>query len=146
LGALRRSVLGAIKATQNVNEKLEFIRKALQQTPSAPLAWSDQINTMQNEVDDLQRKLVGDKTISERNGNQPPSISDRVEIIVSDQWRSTSAPTETQEENYRIAGELFEPQLARLKKLVEVDLKSLETEMEQAGAPWTPGRLPEWKK
>jgi photosystem II stability/assembly factor-like uncharacterized protein len=146
LGALRRSVLGAIKATQNVIEKLEFIRKALQQTPSAPLAWSDQVNTMQNEVDDLQRKLVGDKTISERNGNQPPSISDRVEIIVGDQWRSTSAPTETQEENYRIAGELFEPQLARLKKLVEVDLKSLETEMEQAGAPWTPGRLPEWKK
>jgi hypothetical protein len=26
-----------------------------------------------------------------------------------------------------------------------VDLAKLEKEMEAAGAPWTPGRLPEWQ-
>jgi len=33
-----------------------------------------------------------------------------------------------------------------LKKLIEADLKKLEEEMEKAGTPWTPGRIPIWKK
>jgi hypothetical protein len=49
-------------------------------------------------------------------------------------------------DQYGIAGKEFEPQLAKLKKLIEVDLKKLEKAMEEAGAPWTPGRIPVWKK
>jgi hypothetical protein len=33
-----------------------------------------------------------------------------------------------------------------LKELVEVDLKGIETTLERLGAPWTPGRVPEWKQ
>jgi hypothetical protein len=29
---------------------------------------------------------------------------------------------------------------------MEVDLKKLEKALDVAGAPWTPGRLPEWKE
>jgi hypothetical protein len=29
--------------------------------------------------------------------------------------------------------------------LIEGDLARLEKQMETAGAPWTPGRIPEWK-
>ena len=29
--------------------------------------------------------------------------------------------------------------------LIEEDLKNLEDKMEQSGAPWTPGRVPNWK-
>jgi len=29
--------------------------------------------------------------------------------------------------------------------LIETDLARLEKQMEIAGAPWTPGRIPEWK-
>jgi len=34
---------------------------------------------------------------------------------------------------------------SQVKQMIEVDLKTLESGMEAAGAPWTPGRLPEWK-
>jgi hypothetical protein len=34
--------------------------------------------------------------------------------------------------------------LSRMKQLIEVDLKNLEKAMEDVGAPWTPGRIPEW--
>jgi hypothetical protein len=44
------------------------------------------------------------------------------------------------------ASEEFSPVLARLKELVEVDLKGIETTLERLGAPWTPGRVPEWKQ
>jgi hypothetical protein len=36
--------------------------------------------------------------------------------------------------------------LEKLRQLVEKDLKKLEEEMEAVGAPWTPGRIPKWKK
>jgi len=32
-----------------------------------------------------------------------------------------------------------------LRTLVEVDLTRLEKSMEEAGAPHTPGRIPEWR-
>ena len=35
--------------------------------------------------------------------------------------------------------------LGRLRPLIEGDLARLEKAMEAAGAPWTPGRIPEWK-
>jgi hypothetical protein len=45
-----------------------------------------------------------------------------------------------------IAGDEFTEVLTGLRQLVEVDLRALEGAMEQAGAPWTPGRLPAWTK
>jgi len=32
-----------------------------------------------------------------------------------------------------------------LRQLIEVDLTRLEKQLEAAGAPWTPGRIPEWR-
>jgi hypothetical protein len=58
---------------------------------------------------------------------------------------STSRPTQTQTDHYAIAAQDFEQTLAQLRALVEGDLAKLEKAMEAAGAPWTPGRIPEWK-
>ena len=60
-------------------------------------------------------------------------------------WGTMLAPTRTQEDAYRYAGQEFAPVLASLRQLVEVDLKRLEDQLESAGAPWTPGRVPRWQ-
>jgi hypothetical protein len=73
-----------------------------------------------------------------------PSIGDRVNTIMDDERLSTSPPTQTHITNYQIASEDFTRALAELKQLTEVDLAQLERDMEAAGAPWTPGRLPVW--
>ena len=75
----------------------------------------------------------------------PPSISQRVNRIVSSQWDTTSAPTTTNIKDYQWAAEAFATELDRLQKLSS-DLDAFEAELEAAGAPWTPGRLPEWEK
>jgi hypothetical protein len=46
---------------------------------------------------------------------------------------------------YAAAAQEFEQTLAQLRQLIEGDLARLEKQMEAAGAPWTPGRIPEWK-
>ena len=42
----------------------------------------------------------------------------------------------------RVQGEI--PENADLKTLVDTDLAALESKLDEAGAPWTPGRFPTW--
>jgi hypothetical protein len=77
--------------------------------------------------------------------NTPPSTSERVAYIVGSQRMSIASPTQTQVNQYKVAAQEFEAVLVQLHQLIEVDLAKLEKQLEAAGAPWTPGRIPEWK-
>jgi len=143
---LSRAVQGAVEAANELADRIAHIKQALHQTPAASAELMEQALALESQIQEIRRALTGDRTISRRYGNQPPSISNRVSSVVRGHWRSTSAPTQTMRDQYRIAGEEFEPQLEKLRKLIEVDLKNLEKAMEEAGAPWTPGRVPKWKK
>jgi hypothetical protein len=59
---------------------------------------------------------------------------------------STSPPTQTHRDAYTIAGRELDIELGKLRMLIEKDLMNLEKAMEAAGAPWTPGRVPEWRE
>ncbi|MGB7490725.1 MAG: hypothetical protein WBN62_10370, partial [Thermoanaerobaculia bacterium] len=89
----------------------------------------------------IQLAFAGDRTKSSRNVFTPPSLVGRVERIASDQWDTTQAPTTTHQQAYDWATEAYESELAEIKELV-VDLEALEEKAEEAGAPWTPGRVP----
>jgi hypothetical protein len=68
-----------------------------------------------------------------------------VQTIVTGGWDATSTPTATQKRNYEIAATDFKPVLDKLRTLVLTDLAKVEAAAEAAGAPWTPGRVPDWK-
>jgi hypothetical protein len=59
--------------------------------------------------------------------------------------RSLEPPTTTQQRQYEILSSEFATVLSRLRAIVDTRLKTVEVAAEQAGAPWTPGRIPEWK-
>ncbi|HLF15542.1 MAG TPA: glycosyl hydrolase [Bacteroidota bacterium] len=142
---LQRAVLGASRVADELKNRIALIRKALHDTPTAPAQlWADVLN-IEAKLNDIVRAMHGDRTLRNRNEGTPPSIAERVNGIVDDLWHSTSAPTQTQLRAYEIAGEEFTPQLANLKAVIGDDLKRIEAAMENAGAPWTPGRVPEWK-
>ena len=75
-----------------------------------------------------------------------PGISTRIRSIAYEQSRSTSSPTQTQRDAYEIVAEKLGPALAELKTIVSEDVAKIEKKLEGLGAPYTPGRLPEWKK
>jgi hypothetical protein len=64
---------------------------------------------------------------------------------VSGHWTTTAAPTGTMRQGYDVASAEFEQLLQQLKT-IEADFKALQNKADLAGAPWTPGRLPDWKK
>ena len=74
------------------------------------------------------------------------AILERVRTIVEDQRFSLARPTQTQQDSYAVASQEFAEALDKLRALVDGDLRQLEKALDLAGAPWTPGRLPEWKE
>jgi photosystem II stability/assembly factor-like uncharacterized protein len=143
---LQRAVLGATRAIEETRERIDHLRKAALDTPAGDPAWLDRLEKIETRIDDLDIELTGDRTVSSRNEPVPPSIRDRVQRVVSSQWGVSSAPTGTQKRAYEIAAEAFAPVLEGLRETVERDLADLEAEMEAAGAPWTPGRIPSWMR
>jgi photosystem II stability/assembly factor-like uncharacterized protein len=142
---LQRAVTGALEAANALKPRLAAIRRALLETPSAGETLLADATTLDKRTNDILRALRGDNALRARNINLPPSIGERVGDIVGGQRMSTSRPTQTQMNQYAAAAQDFETTLQQLRQLIEGDLLRLEKQMEAAGAPWTPGRIPEWK-
>jgi photosystem II stability/assembly factor-like uncharacterized protein len=142
---LQRAVQGALEAANALKPRLTLIRRALLETPGVGDRLLDEASALDKRTNDILRALRGDNALRARNINLPPSISERVGDIVGGQRLSTARPTQTQMNQYALAAQDFEQTLGQLRQLIERDLANLEKQMEAAGAPWTPGRIPEWK-
>jgi photosystem II stability/assembly factor-like uncharacterized protein len=141
---LQRAVTGAVNAANDLKRRIGLIKRALRETPAAPQGLFDGANNFERRLDEVLRELRGDVILAARNENVPLSIADRVGYVADAQRFSTSKPTQTQEDAYVIAAGEFQTALSRLRSLVDSDLVALEKDLENAGAPWTPGRLPTW--
>jgi len=141
---LYRAVYGATRVAENAAERLKQIHEALREAPAV----EKQLGTVSDGLDQRNREILralrGDIEIARRNEPVPSSIDDRVNTIIEGERFSMAKPTQTDLDSYGVAAGEFASQLAKLRTLVEVDLAKLEKEMESAGAPWTPGRVPEW--
>lgn len=146
MGRLDRAVRGALEVANETASRLAQIKRALDQTPGIGAKWQETARRLEQRNRDILRALRGDVTLRRRNENTPESIQDRLRFVLSSQRSTLGTPTGTQRQSYAIAGEEFAEQLARLRNLVEVELKELEKALNEAGAPHTPGRLPEWKE
>jgi len=142
---LQRAVQGAVATANALKPRLVAIRRALLETPAAPEKLLTDAAALDKRTNEILRALQGDQALRQRNMNLPPSITELVGDIVGSQRMSTARPTQTQIDQYAAAAQDFETTLNQLRQLIEGDLAKLEKQMEAAGAPWTPGRIPEWK-
>ncbi|MFZ0198076.1 MAG: glycosyl hydrolase [Candidatus Sulfotelmatobacter sp.] len=143
---LFRAVSGATRTAHEVQDRLKLIREALRDTPVAEKQLDAEADAIEQNNRVIVRALSGDMEIAKRNEPVASSINDRVEAIMEGERFSLAKPTQSHVEDYNIAAAEFAEQLAKLRTLVEVDLSKLEKDMEAAGAPWTPGRVPEWSE
>jgi len=142
---LYRAVSGALHTSEEVEERLKAIRAALRETPAAEKQLGAAADSIEQRNREILRALRGDTEMQKRNEPIPTSINDRVNAILEGERFAITKPTQTHLDDYSIAAGEFAGQLERLHALIEVDLAKLEKDMEAAGAPWTPGRVPEWR-
>jgi photosystem II stability/assembly factor-like uncharacterized protein len=142
---LYRAVSGALHTSDEVEARLKAIRGALRETPAMEKQLGAAADSIEQRNHEILRALRGDTEMQKRNEPTPTSINGRVEAILEGERFALSKPTQNHLDDYSIAASEFAVQLDRLHVLVEVDLSKLEKDMEAAGSPWTPGRVPEWK-
>jgi photosystem II stability/assembly factor-like uncharacterized protein len=138
------AVQGSLKSANELKAHIKEVHEALKLTPGADRALLDAADKLEQQTNDLLRELRGDVVLRGRNENTVASINDRVQGIMQDTRFAIVKPTQTDLDNYQLAGEEFTTALAKLHQLVEVDFANLQKQMQAAGAPWTPGSVPNW--
>lgn len=140
---LYRAVTGANQARDEIQNRIDHLLKAVDDTPSASEKQAQSLRALNTRIQDLNVELNGDNTIASRAEKVPMSISDRIATIVYSHWDSQSDVPGNLRDSYAIAETQFRGTLQDLKSIA-ADLATLEAELQAEGAPWTPGRIPDW--
>lgn len=137
---LRHAVDGANKYRANLDDRIKHLKQAVLSSDVSNEAYAKllQIETKMAGVNVL---MNGDATLSSREFETMPTISWRINMIVWYLYNTTSPPTKTFEESYEIAYSEMQKVLSQLQSLTE-QVESAQKMLDDAGAPWTPGRLP----
>lgn len=144
---LMRLMDGADNYMESMEKRIVSVRQTIHNTSGLPVGLAEQGRILSEELEDLVFIMEGVEAKASWE-EVPPAImplNNRMEHIAWGMWGSSSEPTQTMKDNYAILIEEFPPVLTKLKDMNE-KLLMIENELEKAGAPWTPGRIPEFKK
>lgn len=145
---LARTVVGARDLMGELTKRVVLIKQTLNNTPSASFDLFKRASDVAKELDDISFAFEGQKPKASQEEVPPEKVplNLRLETLTSTQWRSTSNVTKNQKVAYQVLYDEIQPILEKLKTITDVELKSIESEMEKIGAPWTPGRMPELRR
>jgi photosystem II stability/assembly factor-like uncharacterized protein len=143
---LQRAVMGSVNMIDDLTGRVSAQRVALEQASNQDSTLASDVRNLERDLSAMRRAFRGDEVIARYNESQMPSITDRVNSMVSGFWSAVADPTTTQKQAYTIAADAFDLQLKSLKEMVEVRIPAIEKRLNTLGAPWTPGRVPDWKK
>ena len=146
LGELYRVISGTEEFADQLIGRVKNCKQAAQRTIGVPAELMTKISDVETQLDDILWKFNGQrpKASREENWPAPPTINERLGSIIWTHWRSTSAVTQMQRDGFDILKEEFPPVLDELKTIFETSIPEIEKELEELGAPWTPGRVPVW--
>jgi hypothetical protein len=150
LDEFNREVLklsGAIGAAQNtlgeVSNQMRHINDALVR---AEIPHDHELVKLARSIEkqsaEIRKQLNGDGVAGTLDQGTPPSVGNRIGMLVYQMFSSTSDPTQTNRDSFAIAQEEFTPLLASVKKLVDEDLRKLHEGLKEVGAPYTPNSIP----
>jgi photosystem II stability/assembly factor-like uncharacterized protein len=140
--SVQRTLMGAGRATQEALTRIQYIRRALDEIAGPDPKLVAEVNRVDTALRDINDQLNGDPILRRANEPTLPSLLDRVNTAVNG-LTTTAPPTATHREALTIAQQQAGPLLDRLRKLIEVDLAAVEKQLNERGAPWTPGRIPQ---
>lgn len=138
---LVEAVEAAGEVLARIDEELVLLDGALRDAPRADETLRQALRDLRDQRAELDRRLHGDRTLRSRNAAAPHSIENRARQIIFMGWGSEAPVGGQQREQFAIAERQLAALLPELERLEDATQR-LAAEAEDAGAPWTPGRLP----
>ncbi|MFZ4575426.1 MAG: glycosyl hydrolase, partial [Phycisphaerales bacterium] len=142
---LQRAMNASARVLGELDQRVTTIRRAVTQTPGASLELLKGADALRNRLRTVREALYGDPELDRRVEPDVPSLFARVGFAANGVSESTEPVTASAREQYEFAAAGFEPQLEELRRL-ETEVSALAAEADRAGAPWTGGGLPDWKR
>ena len=129
----------------DARNKMRYIKAALKQSEKPYETFIGKLTDIETELDAIRLAMFGDPVKRRLDIDQPPSPANRLGTIGFEQKYSTATPTQTHRDSYAIAKEQITAIKASMVRLYNGDLKKLEQELIDSGAPYTPGRGTQYK-
>jgi photosystem II stability/assembly factor-like uncharacterized protein len=140
---MMKAVQGSMKMSANYRKKLVSIRSTLLVSPQGNMELDAKVAELMKELDAIHFLFNGLEAKASWEEIPPAAIPIGVRLrnIVWGQWVSTSAPTQTMQEQFEILEEEFPIALKRLRNFAE-QMKAFEKQLDDMDVSWTPGRIP----
>ncbi len=139
MGEAQRRAMGTSERLKEAQNQLDHMQKALLETAGADPALLGKAKDLRGELLDLRTLLSGDDTVASRQEPTAPSILGRIGDVTGSVWVTTQLPTATQRQGLAWAEAGLGSVVQRLDGAL-ANLKLLETALDNAKAPYTPGR------
>jgi chromosome segregation ATPase len=141
---LRKAVSALSDIVGDMDNRLSALSNAALDVQSPIQKVLERHQTIRNDLNKAKLELFGDATRARREFEVTPSINDRVSTIQGNTFGVTVKVSASMKESLLIAQRQFSKVLPEVKR-IEQNLQQLEQDLEMAGAPYTPGRWPEWE-
>jgi len=120
---LARAVLGADAAAGEAMSRIGLLEQALDRAPHADPQISADLTALKNSLREVQWAMNGDPTVGRRRESTPPSLTGRLRRFTGGWGTLLHEVTGFHREQYDIVAGEFSGILARLRTLIETDLK-----------------------
>lgn len=135
---LFRRVSGSVKALEEFESRIDSLDLALLNMQLQGDELHDRLITLRSRLVAVKVLVLGDRTIQSRREAVPWSLQRRASSLL-DNWQNQSPVTGTDQRAYDIASAEYADVTGSIRQLAE-QLDEIEAEMNDSGAPWTPGR------
>ena len=143
VASLARAISAADAHRKQLAKLVPHLEAAVLAVPALDQSWLAELSAIRVDLQEIREQLNGDSILVRFEGQSRMSLKGRTDLIVSSLWTTTSGPTGTYERAYQEANSDFGEVLTALEQ-ADSRIHALQDSLEQAGAPYTPGRLPLW--
>ena len=145
---LSRVMRGTEKYAEDLLARSYALQTSLNAVSGANTELRARLSNVSKQLEDVKLKFNNNSSrpSDEENPPAPVTLNNRLSKMAWAHWGSTGAPTQMQQDAYKILMVEFPLVYDQVKRIGETDIKELEKEVEKLGAPVTPGRLPVWNK
>jgi hypothetical protein len=140
VAGVSRATSAAREAVSQALKRVETLGTALDRSRSAPEALDSELHAIRQELHAVDEALAGNRARASVEDDGVTTVTRRVQVAQIGTALSTYGPTPTHRRSLEIAEQELAKVREHLNAILEQRLPAFEKKLEQAGAPWTPGR------